>query len=124
MLTSLCGHQTVRSISAPAGGAQDRRKAQGAHTLSIAAECQSTLHMFTSATKEAAMSVLKLWPRSQAAELRGGNVAMAAWQDLLNNKITSLGISSLILFLSDFTQNWLFPHQFNLLLQVYLMDYS
>lgn len=51
-------------------------------------------------------------------------MAITAWQDLLNNKITSLGISSLILFLSDFTQNWLFPHQFNLLLQVYLKDYS
>lgn len=74
--------------------------------------------MLTSGTKEAAV------PGRQAAELRGGNMAIAAWQDLPNNEITPLGISSLILFLSDFTQNWLFPHQFNLLLQVYLMDYS
>ena len=113
----VCGYQTASSISAPAGGARDHRQEQGAHT-------QSTLHVFTSGTKEAAMSVQELWHERQAAELRGGNTAIAAWQDLLNNKITSLGISSLILFLSDFTQNWLFPHQFNLLLPVYLTDYS
>ena len=46
--------------------------------------------MLTSGTKEAAV------PGRQAAELRGGNMAIAAWQDLPNNEITPLGISSLI----------------------------